>query len=852
MDRKSSPERSSPDPNADTGTLLDAAANDEQAPNMAAIVAQPNVQNMPGPIGGVNKRYRPAPAKTFQCRGYGDCRMVFSRSEHLARHIRKHTGERPFTCHCGKQFSRLDNLRQHAQTVHADKQEQNERMMRDLTSLHATMAAANKVGNPRGGRRASGVPIQQQQQQPVPLPPPNGTNNGNPNGIDAGLGMIKQEDLGMPLNHRPDGTGYDGEQSHNGGGLMYHQHQHQPTSWHVQTGPDLEPRPSSRGANGHSFRDQHQHHSFLPPSQPQSHSFLPFSSTLAFGLPGDASRSGTGSRPSTSGGGSGERLPPLSAIVSASLPAPTSSPQQQSLHQYQQQHQQQQQQYSTSSSPGSQQLLPFPTHLRPRPNTANRPSSSSSNSATSFYPNPPTSLSAKSTYYGGGAPALHYGRSYHAGDLPPPPPPASSSVGGYDVNDSASTGSSSPTGTPQDTSPFYFHPPDAAQQQQHSHARSNSPVPSALSRKRAFAGPDGPLHSYDELAGYSHPQQQQQLNSNHQGQAQSQLDYDYGSESRPQSRRLSVMELCNDSAGAEVLDPNAVFALGVNGVGANGSSYMMGRPDTASGLGLVSSASALAIFDRESRSPVSLSLQQQQGQRSPSGSHGSGGRSPREGEMLMNAGAGRISPPSRRVTPTAYSQMQPPPPPRPNSTTYPMSSTSSNSSASASASPPGLSTTPVSMTFPSQQQNPYYGMGAMGGVMGSGVYQQQPQSPTFGSQSGSTASTPVTAFAPPPPSPYGQQYQHQQHHPQHQRHPQHQHQHPHHHPGGASPQSSNAGTVSPFSPRSPPPLSPLHQQHHSHTQHYQAMQQGYAGQGGYGQDDSGYVGRAGQEAYGTA
>lgn len=38
--------------------------------------------------GGVGKRYRPAPAKTFQCRGYGECRMVFSRSEHLARHIR--------------------------------------------------------------------------------------------------------------------------------------------------------------------------------------------------------------------------------------------------------------------------------------------------------------------------------------------------------------------------------------------------------------------------------------------------------------------------------------------------------------------------------------------------------------------------------------------------------------------------------------------------------------------------------------------------------------------------------------------------------------------------------------------
>lgn len=30
----------------------------------------------------------PSSAKTFQCKGYGDCKMVFSRCEHLARHIR--------------------------------------------------------------------------------------------------------------------------------------------------------------------------------------------------------------------------------------------------------------------------------------------------------------------------------------------------------------------------------------------------------------------------------------------------------------------------------------------------------------------------------------------------------------------------------------------------------------------------------------------------------------------------------------------------------------------------------------------------------------------------------------------
>ncbi|KAF8954549.1 hypothetical protein BDZ97DRAFT_1618870, partial [Flammula alnicola] len=83
--------------------------------------------------------------------------MVLSRSEHLVRRIRKHTGERPFSCHCGKQFSRLDNLPQHAQAVHADKLEQNEHLMRDLTSFHATMTAANEVSSTRGAQRAPAV-----------------------------------------------------------------------------------------------------------------------------------------------------------------------------------------------------------------------------------------------------------------------------------------------------------------------------------------------------------------------------------------------------------------------------------------------------------------------------------------------------------------------------------------------------------------------------------------------------------------------------------------------------------------------------------------------------------------------
>jgi hypothetical protein len=41
---------------------------------------------------------------------------------HVLTICRKHTGERPFQCHCSRRFSRLDNLRQHAQTVHVNEE----------------------------------------------------------------------------------------------------------------------------------------------------------------------------------------------------------------------------------------------------------------------------------------------------------------------------------------------------------------------------------------------------------------------------------------------------------------------------------------------------------------------------------------------------------------------------------------------------------------------------------------------------------------------------------------------------------------------------------------------------------
>lgn len=49
------------------------------------------------------------------------CHRRFSRSDHLKTHVRTHTGERPFVCHmpgCGKRFARSDELTRHARGVH--------------------------------------------------------------------------------------------------------------------------------------------------------------------------------------------------------------------------------------------------------------------------------------------------------------------------------------------------------------------------------------------------------------------------------------------------------------------------------------------------------------------------------------------------------------------------------------------------------------------------------------------------------------------------------------------------------------------------------------------------------------
>ncbi|PKK43674.1 hypothetical protein CI102_12233, partial [Trichoderma harzianum] len=46
------------------------------------------------------------------------CGRDFKRPEHLRRHCRTHTNEKPFVCFCGAAFSRTDLLRRHEKLTH--------------------------------------------------------------------------------------------------------------------------------------------------------------------------------------------------------------------------------------------------------------------------------------------------------------------------------------------------------------------------------------------------------------------------------------------------------------------------------------------------------------------------------------------------------------------------------------------------------------------------------------------------------------------------------------------------------------------------------------------------------------
>lgn len=128
-----------------------------------------------------------AKSKMFQCTGYGECRMVFTRSEHLARHMRKHTGEKPFQCvvpGCERMFSRFDNMMQHTQTHNKT------RGPRRTKQASTKSKRGGKKSSNNLSRRTSSSSSDYDEYGPLPSPPPSRRGSSN--------NLVKEQQIILP------------------------------------------------------------------------------------------------------------------------------------------------------------------------------------------------------------------------------------------------------------------------------------------------------------------------------------------------------------------------------------------------------------------------------------------------------------------------------------------------------------------------------------------------------------------------------------------------------------------------------------------------------------------------------